>query len=211
MHKPLPPIAPTRARQRISAASSRALWSPADDALLTTLVTQSSPIDWHRIARHFPSRTQAQVVDRWRKVLDPSVLRGSWTRQEDETILAFVARYGTKSWARLATLLPGRLGKQCRERWVNHLNPAIDHGPWTPAEDRRLMELHDIFGNRWTKISALMPTRSDNAVKNRWNSTLARQREKQQDQPPGVRRRIVFPPISLFGVEPLALAPEKRA
>ena len=67
----------------------------------------------------------------------------------------------------------GRNGKQCRERWLNQLNPAIRKGPWTAEEDRIILENIATIGPAWTKISKLLPPgRTDNAVKNRYNSTL---------------------------------------
>jgi hypothetical protein len=107
-------------------------------------------------------------------VVDPALVKGSWTRQEDETILEYVAQYGTKNWAKLADMLPGRIGKQCRERWRNHLDPDNNHAPWTPEEDALLIELHQQYGNQWVKMATIIKGRSDNHIKNRWNSTLRR-------------------------------------
>jgi hypothetical protein len=126
------------------------------------------------IASHFPEKSQQQVVERWTKVLDPHLVKGSWTGEEDQTILEFVQKHGTKNWTKLATLLPGRIGKQCRERWINHLDPVISHTAFTPDDDRQIIELHKLYGNKWAKIAAAMRTRSCNAIKNRWNSTLAK-------------------------------------
>jgi len=145
-----------------------------DDQALVSLVSGSVSVDWSHICPHFPGKTQAQVIGRWTKAPDPGLLKGSWTHQEDKTVIRFVGESGTKSWTMLATLLPGRIGKQCRERWVNHLNPAVNHGPWTPREDQMLIDMHARFGNHWTRICALMPSRSDNSLKNRWNSTMAK-------------------------------------
>jgi hypothetical protein len=72
------------------------------------------------------------------KVLDPSLLKGSWSRHEDEIIIRYVAENGKKSPSKLSALLLGRIGKQCRDRWMNALNPSLDHGPWTPEEGRLL-------------------------------------------------------------------------
>jgi hypothetical protein len=119
----------------------------------------------------FPGKTGQQVAERWDKVLNPSLTKGSWTREEDQIIIDFVRENGSKRWQKVSTLLPGRIGKQCRERWRNHLDPAVDHSPWTVDEDNRLRALHQEFGNQWVKIAALM-SRSDNAVKNRWNAAL---------------------------------------
>ena len=68
----------------------------------------------------------------------------------------------------------GRLGKQVRERWYNHLDPLLNKGPWTPREDARLVELQARFGNKWVKIAEHMKGRSENGIKNRWNSAKRR-------------------------------------
>jgi hypothetical protein len=122
----------------------------------------------------FPGKTSQQIFERWTKVLDPGLHKGSWTRQEDETIISYVTTHGCKSWTKLASLLPGRIGKQCRERWLNHLNPDLSHEAWTPEEDYLLMQLHQMHGNHWSRIASMMPSRADNAIKNRWYSVLTK-------------------------------------
>jgi hypothetical protein len=67
-----------------------------------------------------------------------------------------------------------RLGKQCRERWYNHLSPDVRKDPWTDEEDKVIIEAHNKFGSKWTAISSLLKGRTPNAIKNRWNSTLKR-------------------------------------
>jgi hypothetical protein len=132
------------------------------------------PMGWQEIAANFPEKTQQQVMERWTKVLDPSLTKGSWTRAEDQTIVEYVRHHDAKSWTKLAAKLPGRTGKQIRERWVNHLDPDLTHAAFSVEEDRRIIELHQTYGNRWVKIASFLPTRSCNAIKNRWNSTLHR-------------------------------------
>ena len=165
-------LAPTRARQKMTYPSKIALWTPQDDTFLIDVVKASPSLNWQEIAAKFPGKTVQQVSERWNKVLNPSLVKGSWTKEEDEEIINFVARCGTKNWTKLAARLPGRIGKQCRERWRNHLNPLNNNSAWTPEEDQQLLELHKKFGNQWVKISACMPGRTDNSIKNRWNSAL---------------------------------------
>jgi hypothetical protein len=165
-------IAPTRARYRTNYCVKNMKWLKQEDDLLMQVMSESERPNYATLAQRFPGKTGQQVAERWDKVLNPKLMKGSWTRQEDEVIMEFVKTNGTKKWQKLCDLLPGRIGKQCRERWRNHLDPAINHAPWTPEEDEQLIQLHREHGNAWVVIASRMRNRSDNAVKNRWNATL---------------------------------------
>ena len=83
-----------------------------------------------------------------------------------------VDKYGPSQWNFLSNYLPGRTGKQCRERWCNHLCPDINKSPWSLEEEMLLLLIHNKIGNKWSEISKYLKGRTDNTIKNHWNSTM---------------------------------------
>ncbi|GFS32418.1 myb domain protein 3r-5 [Actinidia rufa] len=129
--------------------SSQAGWTEEEDNLLSEVVKKYNGRNWKKIAACIPGRTDVQCLHRWQKVLNPELVKGPWTKEEDDRIIELVEKYGCKKWSFIAKFLPGRIGKQCRERWHNHLDPAIKKEAWTKEEESVLTHYHRIYGNKW--------------------------------------------------------------
>jgi hypothetical protein len=111
------------------------------------------------------------------------VRKRKWTEEEDELLRVTIGRVGTSNWSLVAQAVPDRTGKQCRERWINQLNPCLSKNNWTPEEDHILLSSHSMCGNSWVRIAPLLPGRSANAVKNRFIWLSRHWTQQPPDQP----------------------------
>ncbi|KAG7348124.1 Myb-like DNA-binding protein [Nitzschia inconspicua] len=154
-------------------------WSKAEDAKLRDIMTRYRKVNvhnWDTISEEMGLlRTAEECQQRWVRYIKPGVRKGQWTEEEDEFILKNVSASGEQPftrWSELALHMPGRHGKQIRERWINHLNPNISHLPFTEEDDLKLWDAAKIYGKKWVEISSKFfhSTRAENQIKNRWYS-----------------------------------------
>ncbi|RRT63697.1 hypothetical protein B296_00028216 [Ensete ventricosum] len=117
------------------------------------------------------------------------VKKGPWTPEEDKKLVEYIQRHGHGSWRNLPKNAGlNRCGKSCRLRWTNYLRPDVKRGKFSEDEEQIIIHLHSILGNKWSTISRRLPGRTDNEIKNYWNTHLKKK-------------------LLLMGVDPVTHAP----
>ncbi|KAJ7009127.1 hypothetical protein NC653_007693 [Populus alba x Populus x berolinensis] len=116
--------------------------------------------------------------------------KGLWSPEEDEKLLRHITKYGHGCWSSVPKQAGlQRCGKSCRLRWINYLRPDLKRGTFSQLEENLIIELHAVLGNRWSQIAAQLPGRTDNEIKNLWNSCLKKKLRQ---------RALTLSPINRF-------------
>ncbi|XVF50310.1 hypothetical protein PTKIN_Ptkin04bG0086400 [Pterospermum kingtungense] len=101
--------------------------------------------------------------------------KGLWTVEEDRVLMDYIRMHGKGKWSRIPKVTGlKRCGKSCRLRWTNYLSPGVKRGDFSEEENDLIIRLHNLLGNRWSLIAGRVPGRTDNQVKNHWNTHLSK-------------------------------------
>lgn len=157
-----PPSSPSRTGLR------HGKWDASEDEALRRAVAEYGG-KWKVIAQIVGTRSAPQCIHRWRKSVQPGIRRSKWTQEEDDALRRAVTQLGMM-WTKVAKMVPGRTDVQCRERWVNILDPEICHLPWSAKDDAELRAAVREYGvGKWSLISAkLTRRRPDYSCRKRW-------------------------------------------
>ncbi|KAM1800625.1 hypothetical protein ACFX11_032323 [Malus domestica] len=110
--------------------------------------------------------------------------KGAWTAEEDRKLAEYTEIHGAKRWKTVASIAGlNRCGKSCRLRWLNYLRPNIKRGNISDDEEDLIIRLHKLLGNRWSLIAGRLPGRTDNEIKNYWNSHLSKKMSQKEEKP----------------------------
>ncbi|XP_051748610.1 snRNA-activating protein complex subunit 4 isoform X2 [Ctenopharyngodon idella] len=156
----------------ISKTFKRKEWTPEEDQVLRDLVEKmriGNFIPYIQMSYFMPGRDGSQLAYRWTSVLDPSIKKGPWSKEEDQLLRNAVAKYGTKEWGKIRMEVPGRTDGACRDRYLDCLQENVKKGPWSEEEVELLKKMVEKYGvGKWSKIASEIPNRVDCQCLNKW-------------------------------------------
>uniref|UniRef100_A0A8C2JNZ3 Small nuclear RNA activating complex, polypeptide 4 n=1 Tax=Cyprinus carpio TaxID=7962 RepID=A0A8C2JNZ3_CYPCA len=175
----------------ISKTFRRREWTKEEDEILRKLVEKMRTgnfIPYIQMSYFMEGRDGSQLAYRWTSVLNPSLKKGPWSKEEDQLLRNAVAKYGIKEWGKIRLEVPGRLDSACRDRYLDCLQENVKKGPWSEEEVELLKEKVKKYGvGKWSKIASEIPTRIDCQCLSKWK--LLTQSKSKEHQSKGIKRK----------------------
>ncbi|ESQ48104.1 hypothetical protein EUTSA_v10020020mg [Eutrema salsugineum] len=180
-------------QRSLNADILRREWTPEEDKQLRAAVGLFGENDWQSVADALEGRAGKQCANRWKWSLHPTIeKKGRWSSEEDKRVKVAVTLFGAKNWHKIAQFVPGRTQVQCRERWVNSLDPKVNRDRWTKEEDAKLREAITEHGySSWSKVASRLSRRTDSQCRRRWKSLYPHQAAVIQEATRSRREAIV--------------------
>lgn len=147
-------------------------WTREEDQILIDAANKFKQRCWTKVSMFFTNKNPAQCRARYKRIR-PGIVKGAWTKQEDELISSYVNTMG-KNWALISKLMPTRNGKQIRDRFLNYLDPIINKVKFTDEEDKLIIHQYIQHGSKWSVIAKYFDGRTGDMIKNRFYSCLKR-------------------------------------
>ncbi|KAG2187235.1 hypothetical protein INT44_004920, partial [Umbelopsis vinacea] len=159
-------------QSQASRQQAKRRWTKTEDRLLKVVIKSLGPRNWQQIAHIVGDRTGSQCLQRWTKALDPAIRRSRWVQEEDDVLKNAVQVYGLGNWRLVQKHIPGRTDMQCRERWVNVLDPDLDHSKLESEEMEKLHKMVNEQGPKWSMLAQHFPGRTDNQLLRAWKNHI---------------------------------------
>ncbi|KAK7165013.1 hypothetical protein R3I94_003408 [Phoxinus phoxinus] len=187
----------------ISKTFRRKEWTPEEDQILKDLVEKmriGNFIPYMQMSYFMVGRDGSQLSYRWSSVLDPSLKKGPWSKEEDQLLRNAVAKYGTREWGKIRIEVPGRTDGACRDRYLDCLQENVKKGPWSKEEVELLKQKVEKYGvGKWSKIASEIPNRIDCQCLNKWklmtkpsqNKGIKREMKQTTGQQTAKRRKVL--------------------
>lgn len=169
---------PARARgpknyyEKVSQKKSINRWTENEYLQLVALVRDYGE-NWEKISAQFSNKTAKQCMQKFKNSAR-SAKKGNWTEGEDKILMEWIRQHGPNKWTECSKNIRGRCGKQCRERWVNILNPGVKKGNWTEGEQHQIFESLKKYFTSWSLMAKELEGRTENSIKNYFYSSVRR-------------------------------------
>ena len=148
-------------------------WSVKEDEALRECVSQFGTNTWNLITSVVPHRSAETCQKRWKVFQNGGTnIKGIWDNNSGVQLALLVHIFGAERWPVIASYVPGRNAKQCREHFINQLDPTIQKKAWSYDEEELIWDLQATLGNKWSMMRAHLPGRTSNMIKNHWHSFM---------------------------------------
>ena len=164
-----------------SHSKSQKKWTADEDRLLLARVDEynNKKIKWRDISTKLGNKTTRQCYSRYAQI-NPKLHKGLWSKKEDEDLLYYVSKHG-KKWSLLSKIIKNRSNKQIRDRYLNCLDEKVSRHPFTPEEDKKILDFVQKYGSNWSRIAHEIEGRTGDNIKNRYNWSIRHNMESPID------------------------------
>jgi len=158
--------------EKVSQKKTINRWTENEYLQLVSLVRDHGE-NWERISHQFVNKTAKQCMQKFKNSAR-SAKKGNWTEEEDRILMDWIKTHGAVKWTECSKNIKGRCGKQCRERWVNILNPGVKKGNWTDQEQTLIFDNLKKYFTSWSLMAKELEGRTENSIKNYFYSSIRR-------------------------------------